>query len=175
MNPKLKQKLKKIEKEINLTPFLRACLLTDGSLTTLLEALTGSEIKISGLKQKTIPADEKLSWELKINFGEELNEREVVLSAEQKPLVYAKSYSVISRLSDDAKNDILNTDLPIGKILKKHKVEVHREIKEIGLESDAKIAGILNLNNNKILFRSYLIIKKSVPLMKIEEYFGKFR
>ena len=175
MNPKLKQKLKKIEKEINLTPFLRACLLTDGSLTTLLEALTGSEIKISGLKQKTIPADEKLSGELKINFGEELNEREVVLSAEQKPLVYAKSYSVISRLSDDAKSDILNTDLPIGKILKKHKVEVHREIKEIGLESDAKIAGILNLNNNKILWRSYMLIQKNVPLMKIEEYFGKFR
>ena len=175
MNSKLKQKLSEVEKEINLTPFLRACLLTDGSLTTLLEAFAGYEIKISGLKQKTIPAGGKLAGELKINPGEELNEREVVLSAEQNPLVYAKSYAVISRLSDDAKKDILNTDIPIGKILKKHKVEVHREIKEIGVVSDAKIAGILNLNKNKILFRSYLIIKKSVPLMKIEEYFGKFR
>ena len=173
MDKKLKQKLKIIEEECTLTPTQRAALLTDGSLTILLEAFEGSEIKISGLKQKIIPADEKFVGELKITSGEELNEREVILSAGKKPLVYAKSYAVISRLSDDAKNDILNTDLPIGKILKKHKVEVHREIKEIGLKSDARIAGILNLNNNKILFRSYMIIQKSVPLMKIDEYFGE--
>ena len=162
------------QKEITLTPKKRALLLTDGSLTILLEAFAGSEIKISGLKQKTIPANEKLADELKINSGEELNEREVILSAEQKPLVYARSYGVISRLSKGARNDILNTDIPIGKILKKHKVEMHREIKEIGIISNAKIAKILNLsNNNKILWRSYTIIQKNVPLMKIEEYFGK--
>ena len=176
MDKKLKQKLKEITQEIDLTPFLRACLLTDGSLTILLEAFTGNEIKISGLKQKTISSNEKLSKELKINSGEKLNEREVILSAEQKPLVYARSYAVISRLSNDAKNDILNTDIPIGKILKKHKVEMHREIREIRIKSDEKIAKILNLNNknnDKILWRSYVIIQNNVPLMKIEEYFGR--
>lgn len=168
----MKQTLKEIEEQIKITPFLRACLLTDGSLTILLESFTGHEIKISGLEQKTIPADEKISKELKINPGEKLNEREVILSAEQKPLVYARSYAVISRLSNRAKKDILNTDTPIGKILKKHKVEVHREILEIGIKTEPKIAKILN-KNNKILWRSYMIIQKNMPLMKIEEYFGE--
>jgi len=175
MNKQLKKTLKDIEKEIHITPFLRALLLTDGSITTLLEAFKSCEIKITGLKQKIVEADEKLSEELNINPGEMINEREVILSAEQKPLVYAKSYAVILRLDICAKNDILKTNAPIGKILKKHKVETHREIQEIGIKSDAEIAKILNLNNNKILFRIYLIIHKNMPLMKIEEYFGEIK
>ncbi len=173
MNKNLKQKLNEIEEHISLTPFHRACLLTDGSLTILLEAFTNSKIKISALKQKTVFPDKKLIKELKINSDEKLNEREVILSANEKPVVYAKSYSVISRLCDPAKTDILNTDVPIGKILKKHKVETHREITEIGMKTDTKIAGILNLTGDEILWRSYIIIKENLPLMMIEEYFGE--
>ena len=173
MEKRLKQRLEEIENEISVTPFLRALLLTDGSITTLLEAFTNLEIKVAGLKQKTVPAGDELAVELNINPGEELNEREVVLLAGSAPVVYAKSYAVISRLDGEARNDILKTDVPIGKILRRHKLETHREIREIGLKHDDKIAGILNLDGNKILFRSYVIIRKNVPLMKIEEYFGR--
>jgi len=173
MDKKIKQKFSEVEAEIGLTPFLRALLLTDGSITTLLEAFTNREVKVAGLKQKTISSGNELAVELNINPGEELNEREVILSAGDVPVVYAKSYAVISRLGGDARNDILKTDVPIGKILRRHKLETHREIREIGLKHDDKIAGILNLNNDKILFRSYVIIQKNVPLMKIEEYFGR--
>jgi beta-ribofuranosylaminobenzene 5'-phosphate synthase len=173
MEKRLKQRLEEIENEISVTPFLRALLLTDGSITTLLEAFTNLEIKVAGLKQKTVPAGDELAVELNINPGEELNEREVILLAGNAPVVYAKSYAVIPRLDGEARNDILKTDIPIGKILRRHKLETHREIREIGLKQDDKIAGILNLNKDKILFRSYVIIQKNVPLMKIEEYFGR--
>lgn len=173
MEKRLKRSLEEMEMEVKVTPLLRALLLTDGSITTLLEAFIGCEIKVAGLKQKTVSSNDALANELNVNSGEELNEREVILLAGNEPVVYAKSYAVISRLGDDAGNDILKTDIPIGKILRRHKLETHREIMEIGFKHDEKIAGILKLNNDKILWRSYVIIRKNVPLMKIEEYFGK--
>ena len=170
----LLKKINKIEEKTGrLAPQQKALLATDGSSTSLLEAFTNTKIKVLGAeKQRIIEAGGDIALELRVNAGEELNKRCVLLSAEDNVLVYAESHTPLSRLSADIREDILGTDMPIGKILKKHRIESRREILDIGVTSSEKIRRELKLNKeDPVLYKKYLIIHNDLPLMKIEEYF----
>ena len=170
----LLKKINNIEERIGkLTPQQKALLATDGSSTSLLEAFANTRIKILGAeKQRIVEADEHIARELRVNAGEELNKRCVLLSAGDRVLVYAESHTPLSRLNADIREDILGTDMPIGKILKKHKIESRREILDIGVTSSERIRGELKLNKeDPVLYKKYLIIHNNLPLMKIKEYF----
>jgi len=167
------KKLSHLQEKKELSEQQKALLVTDGAVTTLLEAFTGSKINVVAKNQKVIKVNEKLAKELKIKNGEDVNERMVFLvdSNTHKPLVYAESYTPFSRLSNEFKEDILRKDIPIGKILKKHKIESRREIKDIDLKNNQELSKLLGLERDThFLWRDYLIIHKNLPFMKIEEY-----
>ncbi|MDQ1262244.1 MAG: beta-ribofuranosylaminobenzene 5-phosphate synthase, partial [Euryarchaeota archaeon] len=62
-----------------LSPVQKMLLGTDGSVTSLLEVVTGSPVEIETLVQRIVPADEAVARELQINPGEEVNFRIVLL------------------------------------------------------------------------------------------------
>lgn len=160
--------LRELEKKYRLTPVQRALLISDGSTTTLLEAFTGRAVEVKGREQRIILADPSLAKELQIEPNSKVSRREVHLinSDSSRILAYAVSYTPVERLPEGFKKDVQGSDIPIGKILKKHQIETRREIKEIRFFRHSKIFGPAGC-----IYRSYLIIHNSSPLMKIEEYF----
>lgn len=146
-------------------------LTTDGSVTRILEAL-GYDVNIKAIKQEIVSADKKLSKELNISLGEPVNHRVVIIES-KIPLIYAVSYMPIKRLNKNFKfkRDVMNANIPIGKILKKHHIESRREIEYIGVEKpNDSIKNIFN-TNELILARTYNIIHRGEILIRINEKF----
>lgn len=158
-----------------LSPVQKMLLGTDGSVTSLLEIITGSPIEIETLDQRVVPAEKSIASELKINPGEDVNHRIVrLLRADTgATLIYAVSHTPLKRLEPGFKDDLIRADIPIGVILKKHKIESRRDLTSADvLQADREIAGIFNIfPRENMLSRNYTIIRHGEPLIAIRETF----
>jgi len=68
------QRISELESIVGrLSPVQKMLLGTDGSVTSLLEILTGSPIEIETLAQEIIPASQEVAKELNLNPGEDVN------------------------------------------------------------------------------------------------------
>jgi beta-ribofuranosylaminobenzene 5'-phosphate synthase len=103
---------------------------TDGSVTQLLEAITGHLVTVKTLVQEIVPADAQTAGRVNVSVGEPVNNRVVELrdSITGEVLIYAISETPVERLSPAFKNDLMMADIPIGKIIKQHHIESRREI-----------------------------------------------
>lgn len=170
------QRISELESIVGrLSPVQKMLLGTDGSVTSLLEILTGSPIEIETLAQEIIPADQAVAKELNLNPGEDVNYRVVKLkkAGTGETLIYAVSHTPLKRLEDSFRDDLTRADIPIGVILKKHKIESRREINSAGfLQADRKLGQIFNIFPKElVLQRNYKIIRQGEPLIAIEETF----
>jgi len=170
------QKISELESIVGrLSPVQKMLLGTDGSVTSLLEILTGSPVEIETLAQEIIPADQAVAKELNLNRGEDVNYRVVKLkkAGTGETLIYAVSHTPLKRLEESFRDDLTRADIPIGVILKKHKMESRREINSAGfLQADRKLSQIFNIFPKELMLRrNYKIIRHGEPLISIEETF----
>ncbi|MFZ3148808.1 MAG: beta-ribofuranosylaminobenzene 5'-phosphate synthase [Methanothrix sp.] len=148
---------------------------TDGSVTSLLEVVTGSPVEIETLVQKVVPADETVAKELQVNPGEEVNFRVVLLKAanSHETLIYAISHTPLKRLDASFRDDLTKADIPIGVILKKHRIESRRDITSTAFlsagQEHCRAFGVFA--REIMLTRSYKIIRHGQPLIAINETF----
>ncbi|HQC13024.1 MAG TPA: chorismate pyruvate-lyase family protein, partial [Methanoregulaceae archaeon] len=114
----------------DLSPVQRVLLGTDGSITSILELVTGNAVSVSTLLQEVRTADEETAAALEIQPGEEINHRVVELrnAVTGEVLIYAVSDTPLSRLSPEFREDLMKADIPIGRILAKYRMESRREI-----------------------------------------------
>jgi len=158
-----------------LSPVQKILLGTDGSVTRLLEVITGCPIQIETLVQRVVPAEEKVAQELGIKAGEDVNRRVVRLlrSDTGETMIYAVSHAPLNRLEPGFKDDLTRADIPIGVILSKHKIESRRDI--VGarvLRADREMSRIFRIfPEEAMLSRSYKIIRHGEPLIAINETF----
>ncbi len=158
-----------------LSPVQKMLLGTDGSVTSLLEIITGSPIEIETLAQSVMPAEKSIAEELKIRPGEEVNHRIVKLKRADtgETLIYAVSHTPLKRLDPNFKDDLIGADIPIGVILKRHRIESRRDLTGAYIsQADREIAGIFNIfPRETMLSRNYTIIRHGEPLIAIKETF----
>ena len=158
---------------MNLNPIHKILLNTNGSITVIIEAITGKEVQIETIEQKIIEANKEIAELLRIDEGDLVNYRVVNLRANGILYVRAISYTPIKRLDERFKEDLMKADIPIGKILKKYNIEARREIrwKRIA-KADKRIAKDLEIEEGStVLIRNYNIIHKGEILMNITEFF----
>ncbi|MGQ9469194.1 MAG: chorismate pyruvate-lyase family protein [Nitrososphaerales archaeon] len=165
-----------IEKRIGfkLSDVQKILLTTDGSVTRILEVLTKKPVVIETKIKTSIKANEGLAKDLKIKSGEIVNYRVVHLkNPDDRALIFARSWTPIMRLSENIKRDLTSADIPIGKILIKHKVETRREITSIEtINSDDEMADAFNIKfGGLMLSRYYNIIHEAKILIRINEAF----
>ncbi len=146
-----------------MNPILRILERTDGSVTTIIEALTGERVEIRTIEQRIVSADSDSAVVLGIPVGEKINYRVVEIVSAGKIFARAKSITPLSRLDESFREDLLKANIPIGKIIKRHRLEVRREI----LWSRLEICQDLG----KCLVRNYNIIHKGRVLINITEIF----
>ena len=158
-----------------LSPVQKMLLGTDGSVTSLLEVITGSPIEIETLEQRTVPATETVARDLSVNPGDDVNYRVVRLkkTAGGETLIYAVSHTPLQRLEASFRDDLTRADIPIGVILKKHQIESRRDITGAeSLRADANLCRIFNTFPRELMLRrSYKIFRHGEPLIAIQETF----
>jgi beta-ribofuranosylaminobenzene 5'-phosphate synthase len=120
--------------------------------------LTGKQVRIKTLSQEIKGAGD-IAIILGVDKTEEVNFRRVqIIDQKGRVLVNARSWIPLSRLEPAFQEDLLKADVPIGKLLIKHRIEARRELVE------AKIVG------GRIV-RTYDLIRFGKILMRIEESF----
>jgi beta-ribofuranosylaminobenzene 5'-phosphate synthase len=168
--------IRDIEAQVGrISPVQKFLLGTDGSITQLLEAVTGKKVVIRTLVQKVVPANRAAADNLSIAEGDLVNHRIVEIKTESdgEVLIYAISDTPVNRLSPEFKDDLMKADIPIGKIIKQHHIEARREILNACVtpasDETGKIFAICK--NEPVLTRQYQIIHDKKPLIFIEEQF----
>jgi beta-ribofuranosylaminobenzene 5'-phosphate synthase len=170
------QAIRDIEAQVGrISPIQKFLLGTDGSVTQLLESVTGRNVVIRTLVQKVIPADRSAADNLSIAEGDPVNYRIVEIRAGEsgEVLIYAISHTPVNRLSPEFRDDLMKADIPIGRIIRQHHIEARREILSARVIPASEEAGrvFAICRNEPILSRQYQIIAGKKPLIFIEEQF----
>lgn len=168
--------IRDIEEQVGRLSRVQKILLgTDGSVTQLLEAITGHAVAVKTLVQEILPADAQTAERVDVLVGEPINHRVVELrdTVTNDVLIYAISKTPVDRLSPSFRNDLMMADIPIGKIIHHHHIEARREILSAKVSAATRDTGrIFSLcPQEPVLSRQYQIIHQDKPLIFIEEQF----
>jgi len=161
------------EKGVELSSEEELLLGTDGSVTFLLEVLTGREVLVETLEQRLVEASEDQAEALGVKAGDEVNLRRVVLRTD-RPLVYAESLTPVKRLEPEFYDKLLREDKPIGRIMAERSIEARRDLREMGTATVSKGCEVLDVD--EVLYRVYDVVRNGEVLMNIREEFpsGQF-
>ncbi len=156
----------------------------DGSVTDFLKAVFG-RIQFRILKQwrgKATVFAEKLG----ASRSEMVNYR-VVLFTSGKPVCLAFSAILLDRVSEEFKKSLSEAEIPLGKLIKNHKLDVKRKmIYSITTDDVYRISDtfpcyspmLIDYNPNKLLkgarylARNYTMVKDDLPLADVVEIFN---
>jgi beta-ribofuranosylaminobenzene 5'-phosphate synthase len=160
--------------DVKLSKAQQLLLMTDGSVTTLLEVLTGKPVIVTTLLQQVVRADTERAAALDLVEGDNINYRVVVLKNEDgnRPLIYAESYTPIARLQKEFRYDLMKADIPIGRIMAQRKIESRREIRHIETTLNEELSDLFRVPHDiPMLSRTYDIISHGMVLIRITETF----
>ena len=152
--------------KLNLPTCLRICAGTDGSVTHLLELMTGQAVRVKTRQQQIIEAGDEIAGLLDISAGDAVNERIVLLCAGDVVYVHARSLAPIKQMPSGMEEALMRADIPIGRILREYAIESRREIDEIEI-LESRVFGKLC----PALSRKYRIIHDNRVLIWINEMF----
>ncbi len=161
--------------DTSLSLFQKVLLITDGTVTQLIELYTGELIRVNKIENRIID-NQAIPMEIRdlLQTGNDntLLKRIILLRGEMKSYLYAESYFVMERLPSDMRIKLETTDIPIGLLWREAKLETHREIIAYHRERNAAIATHFSLDPDaELLSRTYLLYSHGQPMGTITEKF----
>jgi chorismate-pyruvate lyase len=135
----------------------RALVVTDGTVTTVLEALMGEPIVVRKMRPPCSAPRWALEW-LNVERSREIGLRAVLLCGGRTgvPYLYGESIFVRARLPREVRVGLRETDVPLGKLLRSARVESFREAVGVWTESACALAPYFGLRSDEVLIaRSY--------------------
>lgn len=158
-----------------LTPFQRALLVIDGTVTRFIEAYTFSPVEVVLLHQETQTLPTNHAW-LDAEKGTEVVARQVMLQTGQKdgqqPTVhaYATSLIVLNRISQTIRDGLTLKGQGLGQLLQRSGLETRRDLLWWGLKRPKDLPEVLfHLDGKPFLSRTYRIVADEHPIMLINE------
>ncbi len=147
-----------------LPPFLRTLLVTDGTVTKILEAYFWEPVTVDTLAQRFENAEENLSW-LALSSGEQCLIREARLRGQDSNRSFAEAFSVIrpAQIPLDFRQRLIDREIGIGVLIRDSGLESYREVLDVGLDCTADGAAAV--------FRTYRIFMARQPVILITESF----
>ena len=156
-----------------LTPFQRALLVLDGTVTKFIEAYHMEPIEIVRLSQETHPLTVDHDW-LEAPKGTDVIVRQVLLRGKYSYTLYAYAVSLIvpSRLPEVTNQKLEVDGEGLGRILLAGEFETRREVLWYGKEhADQMPEVVRELADADFISRAYRIIAARQPVMLINEKF----
>jgi chorismate-pyruvate lyase len=156
-----------------LTPFQRALLAIDGTVTKFIEAYTLEPVEITRLQQQEQPLSADHRW-LAAPAGTPVIARQVLLCGKYSVTIYAYAVSLLiaDRLPLEVLHGLDVEPAGLGRILLNSQLENRREVLWYGREQIADLPETIEIyTGNDFLSRTYRIIVGGQPLMLISEKF----
>ena len=158
-----------------LTPFHRALLVIDGTVTQFIEAYTFSPVEVVLLHQEAQTLPTNHAW-LDAEKGTEVVARHVVLQTEtkddQQPIVhaYATSIIVLNRIPQTIREGLTLKGQGLGRLLQRSGLESRRDLLWWGLKRSKDLPEMLvHLEGKPFLSRTYRVVADGQPIMLITE------
>lgn len=173
---KIHEKIREIEQRVGrLSPMQRVLIGTDGAVVDLFAMVTGHPVGFTTLVQEVVTADPETAAALAIESGDEVIHRvvEVTDRVTGDVLSYAVSCTPLCRLAPPFGQGLLQADIPIDRILCRHRIESRREITDARVvRAGTDLARAFKVHRcEPVLSRKYRIIHREEPLTAIEEIF----
>ncbi|MBK1705959.1 4-hydroxybenzoate synthetase [Halochromatium glycolicum] len=148
-----------------LPPFLRALLVTDGTVTKALEAYFWEPVVVDTLRQEFIVAADEIPW-IAVKPQDQVLVREALLRGSDTGKHYAQAFSVIrtALIPSSFRERLINREIGIGVLIRDSGLESFREVMEVGVEPEP-------IEGARALYRTYRIIIDGRPVILISETF----
>lgn len=148
----------------DLPPFLRALLVTDGTVTKILEAYFWEPVIVDTLGQRLETALQPVPWIL-LDAGDRCLIRDARLCGTDSAKSFAEAFSLIriELIPPGFRQRLIDREIGIGVLIRDSGLESYREVLEIGLERTA--------DGELAVFRTYRIFIERQPVILITEYF----
>jgi len=157
----------------SITPFQRALVSIDGTVTKFIEAYMLEPVESVLLTQQTQPLLTAHPW-LALPAQSEVIARQVLLRGRYSATVYAYAVSLLApqRLPKMLLRDLASEPAGIGRVLLNSQIENRREILWYGREQIAHLPETIECyTGNDFISRTYRIIADDQPVMLINEKF----
>ncbi len=155
------------------TPIQRILLVTDGTVTEILEAYTGESMRLIKLYEELVTLDADLPG-LDLVAGQQVLRRKILLQGKMSltNFLYADSYVALDRLDDWMRHGLLESHKPIGFLMQERKLETFREIVSCGREVADGLAPYFGVSERDgMIWRTYKVLSGGQPIMLITEKF----
>ena len=151
----------------------RVLLMTDGTLTKMLEVYAQEHLQVVKLREVEHPLADDIPamW---VRAGEAAIHRTILLSGQntQRNWLYAESIILPDRLDLQFRYRLLSTRVPIGRLWSEHKLETFKETIRFCREEAGEIADHFDIApQDTLLSRTYLVNTNYRPTMMITEKF----
>jgi chorismate-pyruvate lyase len=155
-----------------LSIFQQILLITDGTLTNILETYVGERLQVRKLSEENRPGAHE-AW-LLLKQGSTVIERKILLQGtrSQSNWLYAESLIVPDRVDHIFQDRLVTSQEPIGKLWLEHKVETFKEILQTYQERAEDLARYFAIHpDDTLLCRTYRVLSNRQPTMLITEKF----
>ncbi len=156
-----------------LSIFQKILLITDGTLTEILETYLNEPIHIDKLSERVISEAPNKQFP-EIGKNESLLERKILLQGEKSRnnWLYAESFIIPDRLDIQFQNDLIKSRIPIGKLWKMYRMETFKEPVTFFQKKAGQLADYFEINSEDMLLcRTYRIFSDRQLFMTITEKF----
>lgn len=155
-----------------LSIFQQILLITDGTLTHILETYVGEKIQVKKLSEE-IRLRAHDVW-LLLKQEKTVVERKILLqgSVSHRNWLYAESLIVLDRIDQSFQERLVTSREPIGKLWLEYKVETFKEIIATYREPAGQLANYFAIDpDDSLLCRMYRVLSNRQPTMLITEKF----
>lgn len=148
-----------------LPPILRTLLVTDGTVTKVLEAFFWEPVNVEAVSQQLHTATHAID-ELSLTINEPYLQRDVILRGNRTGNIYVWAHSIIRTqiLPDELTRELIDGRIGIGQLLRTKGLETYREIIDV-FEGNAPATG------EKCIGRTYRIYLQDIPAITVTERF----
>lgn len=156
-----------------LSPFQRALLVIDGTVTEFLQAYTMEPIEVIRLSQARQRLPDANEW-LETPAGSPVLAREVMIRGKYSHTlhVYALSLVAAERLPPEVREELDDRGEGLGRILRKSDMETRREVLWYGRQAENDLPERVQERwSGEFIVRTYRIIWRGSPIMLIHEKF----
>ncbi|HLY05955.1 MAG TPA: chorismate pyruvate-lyase family protein [Rhizomicrobium sp.] len=157
-----------------LSPLQRILLITDGTLTEILEAHFLEPIELVKLSQRIFVCVPGMCGTGFAEPGESVLERRINLrgARSRRLYVYAESLLLVDRLDRQFRTELMDSEIPLGRLWHKFRLETYKHLVGVECRRGGDLAFQLACpGESRVLARTYEVISSGKRLMRISEYF----
>lgn len=154
-----------------LSSFQRILLAADGTVTKLLEAYSGEEMRVEKLLQDSYDLDAAVDA-LELEAGKTVMERRILLQGANSGFnyIFARTLIALNNIDAGLKTDLLESDKPLGLLLLEYQVETLKQTLDYGKQPAGPLASHFGVARDlPMICKLYRMISNGKPIMLIEE------